>query len=268
MSFQPFVIGSGLSGWAFLKSTVPMQRSAHVRSIPIASDSEYFLERFPKIHTPDDIINDRRVMRVILGAYGLSEDVDNRHFIKTLMMEGVSNPKALANKLADRRYKSFARDFDFSTSRPRHLSEPGRARITVKRFQDDAFESAIGETRPEMRLALGFSKNIRILWKESSTNTAAWFQILATPPLKKVLQTALVLPPEFSRLDIDEQHRRIQAKAWRVFGTNDISELSSDRIAEDVTRRFLILEQAASVGKTSALQTALVILSATPQMRV
>ncbi|WP_292065614.1 DUF1217 domain-containing protein [Marivita sp. XM-24bin2] len=251
-----------------MKATLKLQKVAHSRSVVISSDTQYFLERFPEIRTPDDIVDDRRVLRVILGAYGLSEDIDNRHFIKTLMTEGVADQKTLANKLADRRYKSLARDFDFSISPPSHFRHKDLARKTAERFQDHTFETAIGDTNPEMRLALGFSTGIRTLWKESATNDAAWFQILATPPLKKVLQTALGLPAEFSRLDIDEQHQRIQEKARRVFGTSDISELSSDTKAEDVTRRFLVLDQAKGAGRTSSLHTALVLLSAIPQKPV
>ena len=43
MTFQPFVPGSGLSGWTLLKSTLPVQKTIFNRSTPTASDSVYSL---------------------------------------------------------------------------------------------------------------------------------------------------------------------------------------------------------------------------------
>ena len=265
MSFQPFVLGTGLPGWNLLNATLDMQKSAFNRSRPTLSDSNYFLERFGDINTPDDIVSDRRLMRVVLGAYGLSDDIENRYFIKTVMAEGVADPEALANRLADRRYRALARDFDFSLSPPAHKADAGLSSRTVENFRNQSFEIEIGKADNDMRLALGFSRELNTLSRASSSNSAAWYQVLATPPLREVLQTALGLPTEFARLDIDDQHSRIQAKAQSVFGTSDIADLTDAEVSDQVTRRFLLIRQAESKSGSSSLQTALVLLNAIPK---
>ena len=265
MSFQPFVLGSGLPGWKLLNVTLSTQKAAFNSSQPILSETQYFLDRFSSINSPDDIVSDRRLMRVILGAYGLSDDIENRHFIKSVMAEGVADSDALANLLADRRYRALARDYDFSSVPPGHKTARDLATKTIEDYRNQSFEAEIGKSDGDMRLALGFSRELNSLLRTTSTNSAAWYQILATPPLREVFQTSLGLPREFAQLDIDEQHSRIQEKATLVFGSSEVSDLLDNERIEQVTRRFLIMRQAeVSTGSTS-LQTALLLLSSIPK---
>ncbi|MFA8386143.1 MAG: DUF1217 domain-containing protein [Pelagibaca sp.] len=265
MTFQPFLLGAGLSGWSILKATLATQKAAFNRSGQTSSDSIYFKDRFADINTPEDLVSDRRLMRVVLGAYGLSDDIENRYFIKTVMAEGVDNPEALANRLSDRRYRALAQDFDFSIAPPKHTQNPGLVHKTIENFQNQSFEIEIGKADADMRLVLGFSRELQNLWKSSSSNNAGWFQILATPPVKEVLQIALGLPTAFSQLDIDVQHERIQDKAQRVFGTSDLSELANEQLIEQVTDRFLIMRQSDVLNSSSSLQNALTLLNAIPK---
>lgn len=265
MTFQPFVLATGLSGWSILNATLETQKSVFNRTGQTSSDSVYFQERFADINTPDDIVSDRRLMRVVLGAYGLSDDIENRYFIKTVMADGVNDPEALANRLSDRRYRALARDFDFSVSPPAHTRIPGLANKTIENFQNQSFEIEIGKADVDMRLALGFSRELQNLWQTSSSNNAGWFQILATPPLREVLQTSLGLPTAFSQLDIDVQHERIQDKAKRVFGTSDLSELTGGQLTDEITRRFLVMRQSDALNSSTPLQNALALLNAIPK---
>ncbi len=178
MSFQPFVSGTGLAGWTLLKSTLSAQKAAFNRNPQTLSNSRYFLEKFDTVNSAEDLVENRRLLRVVLGAYGLSEDINNIHFVKTLMKEGVASQAALANKLSDQRYKALARDFDFSTTPPQHKLAAGFAEKIVVRFQDNAFEIKIGENSPDMRLALELSREFRKLSATSVSNAAGWYQVL------------------------------------------------------------------------------------------
>lgn len=264
MSFEPFVPTGGLSGWVTLRATLPSQKAAFNRSQPIQSDTEYFFSKFGAIESAEDVVSDRRTLRVILGAYGLSEDIDNRFFIKKILTEGVASQSSLANKLSDRRYRALARDFDFSVNPPSHKTQLNLVTETASRYRDKAFEIKVGEQSADMRLALGFAGEMRTLVNSTKTNPAAWFQVLGSPPVRKVFQTALGLPDAFSQLDVDDQHKRIQDQAERVFGTSDMLKLSLAPNVENITRRFLIMREVASVSQSSSLQTALVLLQSRP----
>ena len=125
------------------------------------------------IETVDDIVNDRRFMRVLLGAYGLSDDIENTQFIKTVLSEGVSEPSALANKLTDRRYRNLARNFDFSTSPLIHKNNKNLLEQTITNYQNQSFETAIGEKNVDMRMVLSFSREIKEISNSTKSNTTA-----------------------------------------------------------------------------------------------
>lgn len=267
MTFQPFVSGSGLSSWSLLNLTLKKQKSAFKNNFIIRSDVQYFLDRFKDLDRAEDITEDRRVLRVILGAYGLIDDIENKFFIRKILEEGVTSQSALANKLSDRRYRNLAFDFDFSMDPPRHKTRPDLARNTSEAFQNQAFEVKIGEVNPDMRLALGFAREFQKVAQSATTNSTAWYQVLATPPLRKVVQTALGLPDTFAKLDIDDQHARIRSKADSVLGTNDINQLSSGVMTDVIIRRFLLLREVETLSSTSSLQTALILLSSSSAKR-
>ena len=260
MSFRPIIIGSGLPAWTLLSKSLTSQREIHASSFPIQSDTQYFLEKYDSLNVADNIVDDRRILRVILNSYGLGDDLENRFFIKTILNEGLSDPSALANKLADRRYSLLASDFDFSTSPPAHKLQTGLAAKVVNRFQMQSFEEDVGAIDNSMRLALTFQRTLEDVADTSRSNSAAWFQVMATPPLREVVQTALGLPSEFATLDIDEQNQRLQDKAQTVFGTNDVVELASKETSEQVIQRFLIVQQASQFASTSSLNIALTLL--------
>ena len=131
---------------------------------------------------------------------------------------------------------------------------------TISRFQDRSFEIAVGERDQDMRLALSFSRQIRNVAQNASSNNAAWYQILATPPLREVIQSALGFPSTLSQLDIDDQHKRMIDKASGVFGSQHITDLAKEDVVEQITRRFLVKRQAESTFQNTSLQTALFLL--------
>jgi len=262
MSFQPVIIGSGLPAWSLLNDTLERQQALHASTYQSKSDTAHFLGKFDKLQTAEDVVSDRRLLRVVLGAYGLADDIDNRHFIKTVLSEGVADSSALANKLSDQRYRSLAKDFDFSTSPPMPSRSPDLAKKTIAAFRIQTFEEAVGETNNNMRLALSFQRSLQDLTSNATSNAAAWYQVMATPPLREVFQTALGLPSSFSNLDIDDQHSRFLTKANDVFGTNDVAELAEKDLSETIVRRFLVLQQSQQVSVANRFETALTLLSA------
>ena len=76
-------------------------------------DTEYFRENIGRVETAEDLVSDRRLMSVALGAFGLQDDIDNRYFIRKVLEEGTTNKKTLANRFADKRYKELSEAFGF-----------------------------------------------------------------------------------------------------------------------------------------------------------
>jgi hypothetical protein len=118
MSFAPILPLSGTAGWALLKRTMAAQ-SATLNATPeMARDANYFSANIGKITSADQLVNDRRLLKVALGAFGLEGDVANKAFIKRVLTDGTQSKTALANKLADKRYAQLSAAFGFDQKTP------------------------------------------------------------------------------------------------------------------------------------------------------
>lgn len=116
MAFAPTVVGSGLAGYTFLKRTEAAQKALLARTPEIARETERFAARIQDIQTSDQLMADRALRKVALGAFGLIDDLDNNGFIKKILDSDLNDPQSLANRLADKRYLALAQAFNFAGS--------------------------------------------------------------------------------------------------------------------------------------------------------
>jgi len=114
MAFSPIVTGSGLSAWAFLTGTREKQMAAFESSPLIARDTERFAARIQSVQTSEQLMDDRALLRVALGAFGLDDDIDNRAFIQRVLESDLADDRSLVNRLADKRYLALAQTFNFA----------------------------------------------------------------------------------------------------------------------------------------------------------
>ncbi len=82
MSFTPVVPVGGYAGWTFLARTREAQKQAFVASASQQRDEAYFRAKIGGISTAEELVADRRLLSVVLGAFGLEADIDNRYFIR------------------------------------------------------------------------------------------------------------------------------------------------------------------------------------------
>ncbi|SHH63935.1 DUF1217 domain-containing protein [Marivita hallyeonensis] len=260
MSFQPVVLGSGLGAWNFVKRTLAHQKNMHATTPSLTRDIAFFAKSHRDFFTADALTSHPQALRVVLGAYGLSEDTDHQFLIRKIMSDGTGEG-ALATKLSDRRYRELASDIDYSQDVAWFDRNPQLASRIIDGYRDDSFEAAIGEVDENIRLALNFDRKIGDIGLGASGTATAWFQILGTPPLRLVMEKALGLPKEFANLDIDDQHSRIRDKAKSVLGTDDVAAIASDEVRDKIIDKFILAQQVSNFGHQSSLQTALILLS-------
>lgn len=238
--YAPALIGSGLPGWLFLKRTEGTQRAAHARSAAVARDAAHFRDRIGQVRSVGDLMQDRRLLSVALQAFGLEADLPNRAFLTRILESDLSDPRSLANRLADTRYRSLAEAFGFAGPLGPRTVFPGFADRILSRFQSQRFEVAVGEQDPNMRLALGFERGLRDVLSRQGSQDARWFAILGTPPLRRVLEGALGLPNSIGALDVDRQLEDFKARSQAVLGTQDVAQLLEPERLEEVRRLFLV----------------------------
>ncbi len=268
MNYTPIVPFSGFMGWNFLKRTMEVQTEAFRKAPDLKRDEEYFRAKIGGVKTAEDLVSDRRLLKVALGAYGLDADINNRFFLRKVLEDGTLDPAALSNRLADKQYKAFSAGFgfgDFATPRTQ-LSD--FADKTLSAYRARGFESAVGAQNDDLRLALNAERELSTLSRRSSGEDTLWFTVMGNAPLRKVFETALGLPGSFASLDIDRQLDTLKQKTSKVFGQSGISQFSDPEKTEKLVRRFLVRSEAmASFSSNSPGAMALQLIQSATQNR-
>ena len=258
MSFMPQVPIGGVAGWRFLERTQASQQAAFEKGPELNRAVAYFEEKIATITSAADLVADRRLLKVALGAFGLEGEIDKRAFMRKVLDEGTTDPKAFANRLTDPAFRKLAEAFGFGNPGGARTGEAGFAAKIVAAYKTRAFEAAVGEADHSMRLAMNFRREMAELSKGEG---ASWFTVLGSKPLREVFEKAFSLPVQFGQIDIDRQHDTLRDKSSALFGDATLAAFQDPEAVEKVLNRFLARAQMeAGISATTRGSAALTLL--------
>ena len=253
MTYAPALPLGGYAGWAFLKRTMSTQTAVFNASTDMKRDEDYFRAKIGKITTAEQLVNDRRLLKVALGAFGLDSDIGNKFFIRKVLEDGTLTPGALANRLADKQYQKLSASFgfgDFAVPSTKLSDFPDKILMSYRARQ---FEAAVGEQNPDLRLAMNVQRELPgIAAKSNSSENSKWFTVMGNVPLRRVFEKALGLPPSLGVLDLDKQLEAFKAKAKSQLGSDAIAQFTDPAKIEGLVRRFLLRSEAESFAQSGA----------------
>jgi len=258
MNFQPVVPVGGYVGWAFLSRTREAQQQAFDNSAEIKRDVSYFKENIGAVETAEDLIADRRLLQVALGAFGLDEDINNKYFLQKVLEDGTLDTTALANRLSDKRYLEFSKAFGFGDFDTPNTALSDFGDDITSTYKNAQFEIAVGNQDQNMRLAMGLDRALDEITEMSTTEDGRWFTVMGQPPVRTVFETALGLPSSLGALDLDAQLTAFRDKATARFGSGEIAQFADPEKREELVRLFLVRADlqggaAANAGGSAAL---------------
>lgn len=265
MSFQPVVPFGGLAGWSFLQRTLDTQRAAFDRSPAQAREEAYFRDKIGQIDSAEELVADRRLLKVALEAYGLGGDLQSKAFIRKVLEGGTLKEGALANRLADKRYREFSAAFgfgDFTVPRTK-LSDFADKMLGLWRGR--SFETAVGAQDNDLRLALNLKRDLSEIAGGRLSADGKWFAVMGNAPLRQVFERAFGLPSSFAGVDLDRQLKTFRARAEQAFGNGEVAQFTDPEKIEALTRRFLVRGDATG-GLSAPGAAALQLLSAAPSL--
>ena len=267
MSFQPVIPLGGYAGWRFLERTLENQKTAFTESASVTRATDYFRERIGQVSNAEELVNNRQLLTVALGAFGLDEDIDNSFFIRKILEEGTIANDALANRLADTRYADFSKAFGFGDRVIPRTSLSQFPSEIIERYEVRQFERAVGQQDNNLRLALNVETAVGDIVDRTSSTNAQWFSIMGNPPLRQVFETAFGLPSSIGSIDLDRQLELFRDRSEALLGTDDVGELMQENLLEKLIRLFLVRSDAASIGFASGGATALTLLNSAARFR-
>jgi len=212
--FQPIIPIGGLGGWRFLQDTYESQFKAFTQSTQLNRDTEYFRENIGKIETAEELVSDRRLLSVTLGAFGLSDDINSKFFIQKMLQEGSVAEDALANRFTDGRYLEMTEAFGFGPGEFLKVGEADFVEAIITRFETLEFEVAAGEQNEAMRFALYAEREMELLANEDISNDAKWFTLMG-----------------------------FKDRAKSEFGTDDLTIFSDPEVVQELITKYVVRDQ-------------------------
>lgn len=240
MTFIPIIPASGVIGLRLLSQTQETQRAVFDQQPQMARDVAYFTEKIADIRTAEDLVGDRRLLRVALGAFGLDDEIDKGAFVRKILEEGSEDQDAFANRLVDPRYVKFTQALGFGDILGARTGDVGFAAEITSAYKERQFEFAVGEQDSSLRLALNFRREIATYANASDPEGIAWFSAMGDLPVRTVFEGAFGLSSSFSQLDIDRQRDELKDLNNKFFGSKSLDVFNDSAEVEKLINRFLI----------------------------
>lgn len=243
MTFIASIPTGGLAGWRYLSRTYERQLELFAKTPLTQREISYFKKEISSVASARDLVADRKMLKVALGAFDLLGDINSKAFIRSILESSLEDPKSLVNRISDPRYKELAKAFDFSATKDGNVQKVGLADRIIRQYYVKSFEVAVGEQSEDLRLAMAAKRTLSELSLKDVSDNTKWLRVLAHPPLRAFIQTTFGLPKDFASIDIDQQLNVLKSKAQQVFSIKDFSEFADSGLMEKTVDRFLLMSQ-------------------------
>lgn len=170
----------------------------------VQRDTAYYKENISKVKTVEEFLANDRLYRYAMKAHGLEDMIYAKAFMRKVLEEGVSSPKSFANKLADQRYRDFAKTFDFQSFGKATTVTEAAQQGTVDRFMRQTLEEDVGDQNEGARLAMYFQRKASGITKTMN--------LLGDSALLKVVQVAFGFDAATGAMDIEKQVAMIEKR--------------------------------------------------------
>ena len=236
--FQPAIPIGGYAGWKVFERSAARQKEAFGDQAVVQRDLTYFKEKISSIRRPEDLVRDRRLLSVALGAFGLEDEINKKAFVRRALDDGVLDPRSFANRLNDPRWRAFATAFSAENLALGRFELTSARDDVAARYIERAFERSVGDVDADFRLAMNFRREIAAVASSANADRVGWLQIMGQRPLRAVVEAALGLPSSIANLDIDRQRALFEQKSEAAFGTASPKAFLEDANVELALRRF------------------------------
>ncbi len=186
--------------------------------------------------TVKDLLANPAVMKVLLTANGLGNQVAYTALAQKTLQSDVTDPKSLVNRLTDTRWKPVAQTYDFANKGLSVIQDPKVISTLANAYAEVTWRQSLDATTPGLSNALTFRKQASTI---SSVD-----QILGDPVLRKVVTTALNIPLQIAFQPLLAQEKAVSAQL-------DITKFKDPKYVESFVQRYLLAAQASANANTT-----------------
>ena len=202
----------------------------------IARDIAAFNSAVAAAKDPATLLKDPAVMKVLLTANGLGDQLAYSALASKTMLSNVNDAKSLVNQLTDTRWKTAVQTYDFANQGLSILQNPKVISTLGNAYAEVAWRQSLDATTPGLSNALSF--------RQSAASITSVDQILGDPTLRTVITTTLGIPQQIAFQSLPTQERAISSQI-------DITKFKDPKFVENFTQRYLIAAGAASTTSST-----------------
>ncbi len=216
---------SGLLWYKVIDNSKTKQLADFEKDPVYARARDHFIQKAPDLKSVDDLMNDRRSLEVVLGAFQLEDQVDSRALIKKIMSEDIEDNQSLVNRLLEPRYRKLAEFAQPLAQGIEPFSDAEYVDTIVQAYKTNEFEKRQEQINPSLRMAMYFER--------LAPNLTDINSLMADQTIKEVVRVGLGLPDSFGGLDFDQQKARLEKSI-------DIEDFKDPQKMDKFIERFLI----------------------------
>lgn len=198
--------------------------AAEAKDPAVAQDVAAFRKAVALAKDLKSLLANPQARKVLLTANGLADQVDYTALVTKALSSDPANSKGLANTLADRRFLSVAKTYDFAHVGLAVLKQPKVLDTIASGYAEVAWRRALDEGTPGLSTALDFYSR--------ASGITSTLQILGDATLRKVVTTALGLPLQIAIQPLEAQQAAIASRL-------DVGRFKDPKFVDKFTQRFL-----------------------------
>ena len=202
----------------------------------VARDIAAFRSAVTVATTPQQLLQNPTVLKVLLTANGLGSQVGFPALAQKALLSDTKSSTALANKLGDPAWKSAASLYDFANQGLAVLNKPGVIDTLVSAYAEVTWRKSLDQTTPGLSEALTF--------RSAASTITSVDQILGNAIFRKVVTTALNIPQQIAFQPLGTQEQAISSRL-------DITKFKDPKFVEAFTTRYLLAAQSNGSGASS-----------------
>ncbi len=203
-----------------------------------------FRERIADVQSVEDLMEDRELYVFVMKAFDLEDRIFGKAMIRKVLESDPAKSDSLVRKLTDPRFLALHRGLGFGPGGVGNSSVTDRAwqQGIVDRYVERQFINGQSEQSETVGNILEF--------RQKAPNVKTWFDVLKDRNMGQFMRTALGLPEESVRLDVDRQ----AALFARKF---DLEKLQNPEERKKLERLYAIFTDArdpSRVAQNAAVQ--------------
>jgi len=199
--------------------------AATAKQPEVQRDIAAFRRAVASASDPKALLADPVARRVLLTANGLGDQADYTALATKALLSDPADPRGLANKLTDARWKSAAATLAFATKGLAVLRDPKVLDTLAGAYAEIAWRKSLDAATPGLSDALTF--------RATAASAKTVDDVLGNATLRRVTTGALGIPQEFAIQPLDTQERALGSRL-------DVHRLQDSKYVDSLAQRYLI----------------------------